>query len=162
MMKLDEIDFRMLEILQTEGRIPVLELADRVGLSPTPCSRRLRRLESEGIIAKYYAAVDPKAVGLDVMAFVSVRIRHSAERAAQFTAAIQKMPDVRGCYRLTGNYDYLLRVHTIDMQSFSRWLQDRLHVIPSVLHTHTSIIMESIKDDPVFPLASFATFPAGG
>ena len=106
-MKLDEIDFRMLEILQTDGRIPVLELADKVGLSPTPCSRRLRRLETEGIIANYYAALDPRAIGLDVTAFVSVRVRHSPELAAKFTAAIQKMPRFRGCYRLTGSYDYL-------------------------------------------------------
>jgi Lrp/AsnC family leucine-responsive transcriptional regulator len=151
MMKLDEIDFRMLEILQADGRIPVLELADRVGLSPTPCSRRL---ESEGVIGKYHAAVNLKAIGVDVMAFVSVRIRHSAERTAQFSAAIRKMSNVLGCYRLTGNYDLLLRVHASDMQSFSRWLQNRLHSVPSVLHTHTSILMESIKDDPVFSMAS--------
>lgn len=91
MNKLDEIDYRMLEVLQTDGRIHVLELADRVGLSPTPCSRRLRRLESEGIIAKYYAAVNPKTIGLDVMAFVSVRVRHSAAWAAQFATAIHQM-----------------------------------------------------------------------
>lgn len=72
------------------------------------------------------------------------------------------MPNIRACYILTGHYDYLLRVHASDMDSLSHWVQNRLHVIPSVLHTHTSIIMESIKDDPVFPLASFATFPAGG
>jgi Lrp/AsnC family leucine-responsive transcriptional regulator len=155
-MKLDEIDFRMLEILQTDARIPVLELADKVGLSPTPCSRRLRRLETEGIIANYYAALDPRAIGLDVTAFISVRVRHSPELAAKFTAAIQKMPNIRGCYRLTGSYDYLLRIHATDMNSLSRWLQDRLHTIPSVLHTHTSIVMESIKDEPVFPLKALA------
>lgn len=162
MIKLDDIDFRMLEILQTDGRIPVLDLADRVGLSPTPCSRRLRRLEREGIIANYYAAVNPKAVGLDVMAFVSVRVRHSAERAAEFSAAIQKMLNVRGCYRLTGHYDYLLRVHAANMQSFSKWLQDRLHAMPCVLHSHTSIIMESIKDDPVLPLADLSAISRPG
>jgi Lrp/AsnC family leucine-responsive transcriptional regulator len=158
MTKLDEIDFRMLEILQTDARIPVLELADRVGLSPTPCSRRLRRLESEGIITKYYAAVNPQAVGLGITAFVSVRIRHSPECAAEFAAAVRRMQNICGCYILTGNYDYLLRVHASDMNCLSHWLQNRLQVIPSVLHTHTSILLESIKDDPIFPLAALASF----
>ena len=155
-MKMDEIDFRMLEILQMDARIPVLDLADRVGLSPTPCARRLRRLESEGIITNYCATLNPKAIGLDVTAFVSVRVRHSPEMAAKFTAAIRKMSTIRSCYRLTGSYDYLLRVQASDMNSLSHWLQDKLHTIPSVLHTYTSIVMESIKDEPVFPLAALA------
>lgn len=148
MVKLDDIDLRILEVLQDNARIPIQELAERVCLSPTPCSRRLRRLEVEGIIKKYIAVLDPKVMGLDITALLSVRVRHSPELAAKFRAAILQLPNVRGCYSCTGSSDYLLWVDAKDMQALSRWILDYVHSIPSVLHTHTSIVLESIKDEP--------------
>ena len=144
----------MLAVLQNNARIPVLELAARVGLSPTPCSRRLRRLEDEGVIEKYITVVNPKVLGFDVTAFVGVRVRHSPKLAAKFRAGISKLPGLRACYAVTGNFDYLLWVQAKDMASLSRWVLDYLHSVPSVLHTNTTLVLESIKTDLVFTAPS--------
>ena len=149
---MDEIDLRILQALQDNARIPILELAERVGLSPTPCSRRLRRLEDEAIIKKYVAVLNPKFMNLELSAFLSIRAKHAPEMIAKFKAAILQMPNVRGCYAVTGDYDYLLWANAKDMQSLSRWVLEEVHRIPSVLHTHTSIVLESIKDEPSFLL----------
>ena len=156
MVKLDEIDLHILQVLQDNARIPILDLAERVGLSPTPCSRRLRRLEEEAIIKKYIAVLDPKVMGLDITALLSVRVRHSPELAVKFRAAILQLPNIRGCYSVTGSSDYLLWVNAKDMQALARWILDDVHSIPSVLHTHTSIILESIKDEPSVLLRDLA------
>ncbi|MGO9649577.1 MAG: Lrp/AsnC family transcriptional regulator [Terriglobales bacterium] len=161
-MKLDEIDLRILQALQNNARIPVLDLAEHVGLSATPCSRRLRRLEDEGIIKKYVAVLNPKAMSLDVTAFLSVRVRHSPELAAKFRAAILQLPNIRGCYSVTGSYDYLLLVNAKDMQALSQWILEKVHSIPSVLHTHTSIVLESIKDEPSFLLRDLSALKGHG
>jgi Lrp/AsnC family leucine-responsive transcriptional regulator len=154
--KLDETDLRMLDILQNNARIPVSKLAEHVNLSPTPCSRRLRRLEDEGAIEKYITVINPKVLGFDVTALVGIRVRHSPTLAAKFRAAILKLPNLRGCYVVTGNYDYLLWVRSKDIASLSRWIQDNLHIIPSVIHTNTTIVLESIKTD-LISTAPFGT-----
>jgi Lrp/AsnC family leucine-responsive transcriptional regulator len=146
-LKLDEIDFRMLEVLQKNARISVLMLAERVNLSPTPCARRLRRLEEEGVIEKYTAVVNPKFLGFDVTAFVGVRVRHSPKWAAKLAAAMSQLPNLRGCYTVTGSYDFLLCVNLKDMASLTRWIHHDLYSIPQVLHSYTSIVLESIKAD---------------
>ncbi len=153
---MDEIDLRILQTLQDNARIPILDMAERVGLSPTPCSRRLRRLEDEAIIKKYVAVLNPKFMDLDITAFVSVRAKHVPEMLAKFKTAMLQMANVRGCYAVTGDYDYLLWANAKDMQSLSRWVLEEVHRIPSVLHTHTSIVLESIKDDPSFLLRSLS------
>jgi Lrp/AsnC family transcriptional regulator, leucine-responsive regulatory protein len=157
LVKLDEIDLRILQVLQANARIPILDLAERAGLSRTPCSRRLRRLEEEAIIKKYIAVLNPKFMNLEATAFVGVRTRHSPKLAAKFRAAILQLPNVRGCYAVTGGYDYLLSANAKDMQSLWRWVMEDLHHIPSVLHTHTSIVMESVKDEPSFFLRDLET-----
>jgi Lrp/AsnC family leucine-responsive transcriptional regulator len=153
--KLDEIDVRMLKVLQTNSRIPVLELAEHAGLSATPCSRRLRRLEEEGIIQRYCAEIDPAVLGLELTAFVNIQVQHSAELAAEFRDAIMKLTNVRGCYLTAGDYDYLLWVRAKDMASLSTWITERLHSIPSVRHTYTIIVLETVKDDPISPVGDF-------
>jgi Lrp/AsnC family leucine-responsive transcriptional regulator len=147
MMKLDEIDLRMLEILRNNARISVLNLADRVSLSPTPCSRRLKRLEDEGVIEKYTALINPAALGFDVTAFIGVRVRHSPKWGAKLKAAMQQLPNIRGCYTVTGNYDFLLCVNVKDMASLTQWVHDKLYSIPQVLHSYTTIVLETIKPD---------------
>ncbi len=103
-------------LLQNNARISVLMLAEHVNLSPTPCARRLRRLEDEGVIEKYTTVVNPKFLGFDVTAFVGVRVRHSPKWATKLAAAMQQLPNLRGCYTVTGSYDFLLLVNLKDMQ----------------------------------------------
>jgi Lrp/AsnC family leucine-responsive transcriptional regulator len=153
--KLDEIDLRILYVLQDNARVPILELSERVGLSPTPCSRRLRRLE-EGIIKKYIAVLEPEVTGLGIRAFVNVRVRHSQELRDEFNATIMQLPNIRQCYAVTGGSDYVLSVNARDMRDFSRWVLQDLHSVPSVLYTHTSIVLESIKDEPYILLRDFS------
>ena len=148
-MKLDEIDIRILGILQDNARIPMQELAHKVGLSPTPCSRRVKRLEEIGVIAGHFTVLNPEAVGLGVTAFVSVRIRYSPDSIKEFRALLRRLRNVHGCYLLTGADDYLLRVRCKDMHTLSRWIQDELLVLPNVLHTCTMIVLETIKEDYV-------------
>lgn len=95
-------------------------------------------------------------MGLDTTALLSVRVRHSPELAVKLRAAILQLPNIRGCYSVTGSSDYLLWANAKDMQSLSRWILDDVHSIPSVLHTHTSIILESIKDEPSILLRDLA------
>jgi Lrp/AsnC family leucine-responsive transcriptional regulator len=148
--KSDEIDLRMLQVLQDNARVPVLDLAERVGLSSTSCTRRLQRLQDEAIIKQYVAVLNPKILNSDVGAFLSLPVRHTPEIAAKFRAAIRRMPNVWGCWAVSGEYDYLLWANAKDLPSLSRWVIDDLHNIPSVRHTYTTIIMESIKDEPSF------------
>jgi Lrp/AsnC family leucine-responsive transcriptional regulator len=155
--KLDEVDLRILQVLQSNARIPIQDLANRVGLSPTPCSRRLRRLEDEAILEKYAAVLNPKILNFDITAFVSVQAQYGTEQTTEFRAAILKMPNVWGCWIVTGDYHYLLWVNAKDMQSLSRWIIDDLEKVPSVLHTRTSIVMEPIKDESSFFLPDLKT-----
>ncbi|HXM59436.1 MAG TPA: Lrp/AsnC family transcriptional regulator [Terriglobales bacterium] len=153
--KLDEIDVRILKALQTNSRIPVLELAKRAGLSPTACSRRLSRLEKDGIIQRYCAEISPKVLGLEVTAFVNIRVQQSMQSAAVFRNAIMKLPNVRGCYLTAGHHDYIVWVRAKDMASLSKWVTDSLHSIASVRHTFTTVVLETIKDNPIPPVGDF-------
>jgi Lrp/AsnC family leucine-responsive transcriptional regulator len=115
---LDQYDQRILRILQQEGRISNQELADRIGLSPSPCLRRVRALEESGIIAGYRAMLDAKALGLSLVAFVSISMdRHTPERFENFDAQVQAMPEVLECFLITGrDADYQLKVIVRDME----------------------------------------------
>src|SRR5712692_6979042 len=108
MLDLDQIDVRILEILQSEGRISTLQLSDRVGLSGTPCARRVKRLEKEGVIERYVALVNPKYLGRNFSAFVNIQLITSTRQSNEtFEKAIRNMPEVVACYSVTGTYDYL-------------------------------------------------------
>src|SRR5713226_3917894 len=127
MLNLDEIDVRILEILQKEGRISTLQLSDRVGLSATPCTRRVKRLEKDGVIERYVALVNPKYVGRNFSAFVNVRLRNSTRQSNEtFEKAIRNMPEVVACYSVTGKFDYLLHVRVADVTMFRDFVLERL------------------------------------
>lgn len=132
-MAMDRIDRRILEILLSEGRIPIVDLAERVGLSPTPCRKRVANLERKGVISRYGAVIGTEKAGYPITAFVSVELeRQDAEGLALFEARVIEFEEVVQGFLMTGNQDFLLRVVVEDLQSFERFLQDKLTRIPGI------------------------------
>lgn len=151
MIELDDIDKRILGVLQADGRLPMVELADRVGLSPTPCQRRVKRLEEEGVVERYAALVSPTALGLSLQALVQVTLDdHSEKTVEAFEAAIRARPEVIACYAVTGDMDFLLHVLTPDLAGFSEFAMKALLRMPGVRGTRSSFIMQSVKSDLVW------------
>lgn len=150
---MDRIDLRMLDVLQREGRISNAELAERVALSPSPCLRRLRQLEDDGVIRGYTALLAPRALGLGLRAYVTVTLdkRDDAQIRA-FHAAVQGWPEVLACLALTGDMDYLLHVVADDLEHFSRFLMDRLLKQGGVANVKSSFVLEAVKDTTALPL----------
>ena len=148
MIELDDIDRRILGALQGEGRLPMVDLANRVGLSQTPCQRRVKRLEEEGVIDRYAALVSPPALGLALQAMVQVILEdHSEKTVDAFEAAIRARPEVVACYAMTGDMDFLLHVLAPDLASFSEFAMKALLRMPGVRGTRSSFIMQAVKSD---------------
>src|ERR1700730_9600826 len=148
MIDLDDIDRRIVAALQAEGRLPIVDLANRVGLSPTPCQRRVKRLEDEGVIARYAALVPPQAMGLGLQALVQVTLDdHSEKTVEAFEAAIRSRPEVVACYAMTGDMDFLLHVLATDLAAFSEFAMKALLRMPGVRGTRSSFIMQAVKSD---------------
>jgi Lrp/AsnC family leucine-responsive transcriptional regulator len=152
---LDRTDLRMLGELQRNGRMPVVELADKVALSPTACQRRLRRLEETGIIERYAAVLNPSLLGQRIQAFVRVSIeRQSRDAADAFANAIRRLPQVRACYVMTGDLDFLLHVMVPDLQDFAEFSMKILIGLPGVKDVRSSLVLEAVKQDEGVPLAA--------
>ena len=153
-MKLDNYDKRILEILQQDGRISNQELADRIGLSPSPCLRRVRALEESGIIAGYRAMLDARRLGLNLIAFVSISMdRHTPERFANFDALVTAMPEVLECSLITGrDADYQLKIVVRDMDAYQDLLLNKLTRIEGVSGVHSSFVLRQIVERTVLPL----------
>jgi Lrp/AsnC family transcriptional regulator, leucine-responsive regulatory protein len=163
--ELDTIDRRILAILQENGRLSNQEIADRVSLSPSPCLRRIRRLEEAGVIRGYVALLDAKKIGLGLLAYINVRLekRGGMQAAAGtpnqpthgdfFRDAVRSWPEVVACDAMTGEMDFLLRVQVRDMDHFSRFVQDQLLHHPSVIDVRSSFSLERIKETTALPLA---------
>lgn len=156
-LQLDRIDRRILDLLQADAKLSNLDLAGRVGLSPSPCLRRVKRLEELGVIRGYVALLDPQALGLGLTAYATVRMdKHSdaPKRSAlmSFRDVVQGWSEVVACYAMTGEMDYLLRVQTVDLDHYSRFVMDRLLRHPSVLDVRSSFMLERIKDTTAVPL----------
>jgi Lrp/AsnC family leucine-responsive transcriptional regulator len=153
--QLDEIDCRILDVLQHEGRTSTLDLAERVGLSPTPCARRVKRMEDLGVIERYVAVLNPQSLGMGLDVFVNVRLRSSTRNAIEiFERAIKDTPEVIECYLVTGNYDYLLHLRLADVETFKDFVRERLINIPSVGQTISSIALEQTKSTTAIALPS--------
>lgn len=151
MIELDDIDRRIVATLQSEGRLPMVDLAERVGLSPTPCQRRVKRLEEEGVIERYAALVSPPAFGLALQALVQVTLDdHSEKTVEAFEAAIRARPEVVACYAVTGDMDFLLHILAPDLASFSEFAMKALLRMPGVRGTRSSFIMQAVKSDLVW------------
>jgi len=147
-MKFDRTDARILRELQRDGRLPIVALASRVALSPTACQRRVLRLEESGVIERYTAVLNPTALGLEIQAFVQVRIeRQSKEVTEAFEDAVRKLPEVRACYVMTGDLDFLLHVFVPDLKAFSDFAMRRLIGVPGVKDVRSSLVLEAIKAD---------------
>jgi Lrp/AsnC family leucine-responsive transcriptional regulator len=147
-MELDRTDRRILTELQKNGRIPIVELADKVALSPTACQRRVAKLEASGVIARYAAVLNPAALGHKIEAFVRVSIeRQSKDAAEAFEDAVQKLPQVRACYVMTGDLDFLLHVLVPDLQEFAEFSMKILIGLPGVKDVRSSLVLEAIKKD---------------
>ncbi|MDA0305114.1 MAG: Lrp/AsnC family transcriptional regulator [Proteobacteria bacterium] len=152
---LDAIDRKILETLQNDARIRNVELAERVGLSPSPCLRRVGMLEKKGIIKGYATLVDAKAAGLPVSVFVSVTLEKQVKKAlGTFEKRINACPEVMECYLMTGDADYLLRVVTSDLDAYERFLIDQLTRIPGVASIKSSFALKQVAYKTALPLAA--------
>lgn len=152
-MKLDRLDARIVAELQKDGRRAVVDLAEAIGLSGTPCARRIRLLEEAGVIQGYTAIVDPTRLGLNVQAFVQVKLeRHTDERLEQFRREVGALDEVVSCYATTGESDYLLQVVAPDLESLGTIVLKKLLKIPGVRDVHSSIVLDTVKRSARVPL----------
>ncbi len=144
---LDHFDVKIIEALSEEGRLSVLELSRRVGLSKTPCQTRLKRLVDEGYILGFRASLNPAKLGLDHIAFTEVKLSDTREKALdEFNAAVRKIKEVEECHMIAGAFDYLLKVRTTDIRKYRRVLGEKISSLPCVANTSTFVVMESVKD----------------
>lgn len=156
--KLDELDIKILEALQEDGRLTNLELAERIGLSPSPCLRRVKRLESEGYIEGYTARINRTKVGLSVTAFVEAKLeRHTQKDADTFEKTVRQLPHVLSCHLISGRPDYLLEIVLTDLDQYSVVLKT-LRSIPRLQEVHSSFVLAVVKPNSRLPL-NFATSP---
>jgi Lrp/AsnC family leucine-responsive transcriptional regulator len=150
---LDAIDRRILALLQSDSRITMQELAVKVGLSVSPCHRRVKLLEERGVITRYIATVDQKALGLHVSVFISIKLaRQKEEDLDRFARAISKWPEVLECYLMTGNRDYLLRVVAADLSAYETFLKTKLTRLDGVASIESSFALSQVKYSIALPV----------
>jgi Lrp/AsnC family leucine-responsive transcriptional regulator len=152
--RLDRYDRRILGVLQENGRISNQDLADRVGLSPSPCLRRVRALEENGVIAGYRALLDAGKLGLDLLAVLSISMdRHTPERFAAFDAAVTALPEVLECLLITGrDADYQLKVIVRDMAAYQDLLLNKITRIEGVTGVHSSFVLRRVVERTAVPI----------
>ena len=153
-MELDRYDRLILAVLQAEGRISNQELADRIGLSPSPCLRRVRALEESGLITGYRAVLDARKLGLSLMALIGISMdQHTPERFVNFEAEIAAIPEVLECLLITGQQaDYQLKVVVPDMDAYQHLLLNKITRIPGVTGVHTSFVLRRVADRTALPV----------
>ena len=153
MQRFDDFEFRMLDILQRDGRKPVTELAEEIGLSATPCARRFEGLRETGVIKGFSARLSRRALGLMVEVFVQVRLTsHSDESPETFIAAVQRMDEVSSCWTMTGDYDFLLHVMVPSVDDLNDFVMHRLMRLKGVRDVHTQLVLQNIKGPGHVPL----------
>jgi Lrp/AsnC family transcriptional regulator, cysteine-sensing transcriptional activator len=155
--RLDAIDRKILTVLQEDASLSVAEIGDRVGLSSTPCWKRIQRLEADGVIQKRVALVDQNRIGLGLSVFVSVESSdHSDAWLKRFAAAVSAMPEVMEFYRMAGDVDYMLRVVIPDMQSYDVFYKKLIHAVP-LKNVTSRFAMEKIKSITALPVPALMT-----
>ncbi|HEV2604598.1 MAG TPA: Lrp/AsnC ligand binding domain-containing protein [Microvirga sp.] len=153
MTDLDKTDRRILAQLQLDGRISTVDLAERIGLSPTSTSERLRRLQREGYVTGFRAMLDPQRVGLGLLVFVEVSLdKTTPDVFERFAAAVRRAPEVLECHMVAGGFDYLVKTRVADMTAYRRFLGEILLALPGVKETRTYAVMEEVKTDGVLPV----------
>lgn len=151
--RLDSYDIRILAEVQREGRITKVALAERVGLSPTPCWNRLRRLEEAGLIAGYHAHLEPKAFGAVAVVFVEITLaNHRQIDFDRFEKAVRAVPEIVGCWSLGGGIDYLIKVIARDIDAYQRLIDRLLEQEIGIERYFTYIVTKSVKDGPAIPV----------
>ncbi|MFI0842837.1 Lrp/AsnC family transcriptional regulator [Mesorhizobium sp. IMUNJ 23232] len=153
MRELDEIDRKIIAAIQVDGKITAQELADRVGLSASPCARRVRLMEQDGIIKGYTAVIDQKKAGLPISAFASIKLeRQREEDLDRFSQAVTRWPEVLDCYLMTGQRDYLLRIVVRDLDAYEEFLKDKLTRLDNVASIESSFALKQVKRSEILPL----------
>lgn len=151
--ELTTVDRKILRALQEDGRMTVQAIADRVGLSPSPCLRRIRRMQSAAVITGYSATVDQKAAGLPVSVFISIKLeRQRARELDALAEAIGRWPEVMEAYLMTGQFDFLLRVVCADLESYEHFLREKLTQIEGVASIESSFSLGTVKVSRALPL----------
>jgi DNA-binding Lrp family transcriptional regulator len=151
--ELDEFDFRLLAALQADGRLTNQELADKVGLSASQCSRRRSRLEEAGIIRGYHADLSAEALGLSVLVFIHVTLAtHSPDNSKRFRDLVGRLDEVQEAYSLTGETDYLLKMVLPDLKSLATTVNERLLAHDTVAHVRSSVVLDRLKETSRLPL----------
>ncbi|MDN4503256.1 leucine-responsive transcriptional regulator Lrp [Alteromonadaceae bacterium BrNp21-10] len=142
---LDRIDRNILIELQQDGRLSNVELSKRVGLSPTPCLERVRRLEAQGYILGYQALVAPEKLGAAMLVFVEITLAKSADIFEQFSEAVKTLDDIQECHLVSGSFDFLLKARVADMSTYRKLLGSTLLKLPGVSESRTYVVMEEVK-----------------
>lgn len=152
---LDRTDRALLEALQNNARLTVAQLADRVSLTPSPCWRRIKRLEEAGLIKGYRAVLCPEKLGYGVTAFVNVMMgTHEKDVSNRFEQRLAEIPEVVSCHHVSGKYDFLLEVVAEDLQAFGEFTRNVLQTMPGVKEIYSSFSMKVLKDDRLLPVMS--------
>src|SRR6478609_401930 len=153
MIDLDKIDRKILSILQGDGRIANVELAERIGLSPTSVGERLKRLQRDGFVEGYCARLNPHRLGLGLLVFVEVMLdKTTPDVFEKFAHAVRAAPEVLECHMVAGGFDYLVKARVSDMSAYRRFLGERLLALPGVRETRTYAVMEEVKRDAPLPV----------
>ncbi len=153
MTDIDRIDRRILVLLQEDGRISTVDLAERIGLSPTSTSERVKRLQREGFVSGFRAVLDPRRLGLELLVFVEVSLdKTTPDVFERFAAAVRRAPEVLECHMVAGGFDYLVKTRVADMAAYRRFLGEILLALPGVTETRTYAVMEEVKSDGMLPV----------
>lgn len=151
--RFDRIDRNILRILQREGRISYTELADRVGLSTTPCMERVKRLEKDGVIEGYHARINPEALQYSMLVFVEISLSYQSPDAFErFNQAVSQLPYLLECHLVSGDADYLIKARISDMSQYRELLGDMLLTLPGVKNSKSYIVMEEVKETSELPV----------
>ncbi|MES2030019.1 MAG: Lrp/AsnC ligand binding domain-containing protein [Pseudomonadota bacterium] len=153
MSDIDKIDRKILAVLQADGRIANVELAERIGLSPTSIGERLKRLQRDGYIEGYGARLNPQMLGLGLLVFVEVLLdKTTPDVFERFARAVRLAPEVLECHMVAGGFDYLVKARVADMSAYRRFLGESLLALPGVRETRTYAVMEEVKRDAPLPV----------
>ena len=153
--KLTATDRAILQLIQHDANLSTVEIADKVGLSQSPCWRRIRRLEDAGVIKRKVALLDHTALGMEVVAFVSVKLsEHGRRNLEDFERRVARLPEVLECFTVTGDVDYILKIVSKDIRHFESFLRNEVMTMTMIRETHSAIAVTEIKDTTELPLAT--------
>lgn len=145
--QIDRFDRAILDILAVDGRLPITELAQRIGLSKSPTQARLKRLVAEGYIRGFRAILDPRKLGMDHVAFTEVKLSDTREAALEaFARAVLRIPEIEECHMIASSFDYLLKVRTADIRRYREVLGEKISSLPHVASTSTFVAMETVRE----------------